>query len=124
MKRLILITLAVLAAFVIKRLVAALKRAGHWNQSYERLSKRYAGKQGNRGGASYGYGVNKPSLAFDYGRTFCTLHNRKSPRFSTGRVTEISMVWPNRDWNVAPRTAAGMSGANRRSYSEGAILQR
>ena len=119
MRQFILIFLAILATLVIKRLVAALKRVGRWNQSYERLSKRYAGKQGDRGGAIYGYGLNNPSLAFDYGRTFCTLHNRKSPRFSTGRLTEISMVWPNRKLKLEIST----SPIKTRSWGPGGMKQ-
>ena len=115
----LIIALVMLAASVIRRLVAAMTGAGRWNQSYERLSKRYAGKQGNRGGAIHGYGVNQPSLAFDYGRTFCTLHNRKSARFSTGRVTEISMVWPNRKLKLEIST----SPIQARSWGPGGMKQ-
>lgn len=87
--------LAVAAVFAASFAFAAIRRLSRWNRTYDRLGKRYAGKPG-KGGVAYGFGFTNPSLTFDYGRTFCSLRNRKSYRFQTGYLTEISMIWPNR----------------------------
>jgi hypothetical protein len=104
MERVIFAMLAVLALVASSLVFAAFRRISRWNRTYDRLSKRYAGKQG-KGGVVYGFGLTRPSLTFDYGRTFCALRNRKSFRFSTGRQTEISMVWPNRKIRLEVATA-------------------
>ncbi len=66
-----------------------------WNRTYARLSKRYAGKQANRG-VFYGYWISNPGLSFDYGRTICFLKSKKSSRFAEGCKTEIAMTWPSK----------------------------
>lgn len=81
--------------------VGMLHRLSKWNRTYDKLGKRYAGTSNklkpNKGGVIYGFPIfARPSLRFDYGRTFCTLRNRKSLRSSRKRQTEISMIWPNR----------------------------
>jgi hypothetical protein len=81
--------------FAASFLFAAIRRVSRWNQTYDRLGKRYAGKPG-KGGVAYGFGLTKPSLTFDYGRTMCAVRNRKSYHFPSGCHTEISMIWPNR----------------------------
>ena len=93
MQFVILVFFLLLAIFAASFVFAAVRRLSRWNRTYDRLGKRYAGKKGKR---VVGFGLTKPSLTFDYGRTFCALRNRKSFRFPTGRQTEISMVWPNR----------------------------
>ncbi|MDG1874432.1 MAG: RING finger protein [Mariniblastus sp.] len=90
---LILIIAASTSVFVIGSVWGRLSR---WNRTYDRLGKRYSGKSNGKGGIIYGFGLVKPSLTFNYGRTFCTLRNRKSARHSTGRSTELSMIWPNK----------------------------
>jgi hypothetical protein len=79
---------AVITVFVLSFLFAAFRRLNRWNRTYDRLSKRYGGSQG-KGGVVYGFGLTKPSLTFDYGRTFCALRNRKSFRFAAGKQTEF-----------------------------------
>jgi hypothetical protein len=115
---LILMVLAVLAVFVFSFLAAAFRRANHWNRTYERLSKRYAASKG-QGGVIYGYLFTRPSLRFDYGRTLCWLRNRKSTRFSTGRKTEISMIWPDRKLRLEVST----SPVNSRTWGPGTMKQ-
>ncbi len=85
---------AVVTVFVLSFLFAAFRRLNRWNRTYDRLSKRYGGQ--GKGGVVFGFGLTKPGLTFDYGRTFCSLRNRKAFRFSNGKQTELSMVWPNR----------------------------
>ena len=117
MERLIFAILAVVSVFIASFGVAAFNRMNRWNRTYVRLAKRYAGKRGNRGGAVYGYGITKPSLTFNYGRTFCSLRNRKSFRFPSGRLTEISMIWPNRKLRMEISTSRTKS----RSWGPGGI---
>ncbi len=91
----IFLVFAIVGVIVLSLVFGAIRRLSKWNRTYDRLSKRYAGSK-NKGGVVYGFGLTKPSLTFDYGRTFCGLRHRKSSRFSTGRQTELSMIWPNR----------------------------
>jgi len=107
---------AVLAVFVLSFLTAAFRRANQWNRTYDRLSKRYGGSNG-KGGVIYGFLFTRPSLRFDYGRTFCWLRNRKSMRFSTGCKTEISLVWPNRKLKLEVST----SPAHSRTWTPGTM---
>ncbi len=72
-----------------------LRSLGSWNRTYTRLGKRYTAKQ-SRGGVFYGYLLTNPGLSFDYGRTFCTVRNRKSLRFPRGRNTDVTMNWPGK----------------------------
>lgn len=116
---LILILFAILAVFAIGVVVVTLSRLNHWNRTYDRLGKRYAGKKGNKGGAISGFLVTKPSLKFNYGRTFCSLRNRKAFGFSTGRATEISMIWPNRKLKLEISTAPQKN----RSWGPGAMKE-
>lgn len=118
MKVLILLVMAVMAIFVVSFLAAAWRRASRWNRTYDRLSKRYGGSKGT-GGVIYGFLFTRPSLRFDYGRTYVFLRNRKSKRFSTKRKTEISMVWPNRKLKLEVST----SPASTRKWSPGTMKQ-
>ncbi len=95
MEVLVFALFAALAAFFASFVFAAVRRASQWNRTYEQLGKRYAGKPGQNG-VIYGFGLTKPSLTFDYGRTYCAVRNRKSHRFPSGYQTEVSMIWPNR----------------------------
>ena len=80
-----------------------------WGQSYRKLSKRYGGDSAGskRTAASFvtGFGIKKPSLYFNYGRTFCRLRNRKRLEFSNGRSTEMSMNWPDRKLRLVISTS-------------------
>ena len=75
--------------------LSVIRSLGRWNRTYQQLGKRYAGKQ-SAGGVFYGYLLSNPGLAFDYGRTYCYVRNRKTLRFAEGRQTEISMNWPDK----------------------------
>lgn len=81
-----------------------LRSLGNWNRVYQRLGKRYAAKQ-SKGGVFYGYLLTNPSLAFDYGRTYCHVKNRKSLKFKEGRQTELLMVWPDRRFKLEISTS-------------------
>jgi hypothetical protein len=105
MEVLVFAVFAVMAVFAASFAFAAIRRVGRWNRTYERLGKRYAGKPGRAGGVAYGFGLTKPSLTFDYGRTICSIRNRKSYRFSSGYHTEISMIWPNRKLRLEVSTS-------------------
>jgi len=106
MEQLIVVILAVIAVFVISIAVAAMRRINRWNRTYERLSKRYGGKsRGAKSTLIYGFGFNRPSLTFHYGRTFCSLRNRKSLLFSTRRSTELSMIWPDKLFRLEVSTS-------------------
>ena len=72
-----------------------LRSLGRWNRNYQKLGKRYAGKQAT-GGVFYGYLLTNPGLAFDYGRTFCHVKNRKTLKFKDRKQTEVLMSWPDR----------------------------
>lgn len=78
-----------------------LQKVSQWNRTYLKLSRRYGGiGKGLRKGAktfATVFGLKKPSLRFNYGRTYCWLKNRKRADFSTSRSTEISMNWPQRN---------------------------
>jgi hypothetical protein len=110
---------AVITVFVLSFLFAAFRRLNRWNRTYDRLSKRYGGSQG-KGGVVYGFGLTKPSLTFDYGRTFCALRNRKSFRFAAGKQTEFSMVWPNRKLKLEISTSPARKT---RGWGGGAMKQ-
>jgi hypothetical protein len=112
---LVLVLIAILTVFVGSFLAAALRRSGQWNRTYERLGKKYGGGQGK--GVTYGFLFTRPSLRFDYGRTFCWLRNRKSMRFSAGRKTEFSMFWPNRKLRLEISTSPVQS----RSWTPGSM---
>jgi hypothetical protein len=71
-----------------------LKQFGKWNRVYSQLENHFVGKSKN-GGATYGWGFVKPTLAFGYGRTNCFLQSRTSSLFKTGKLTELSLFWPD-----------------------------
>jgi len=96
MQQLIVFIFIIFAIVVFVVAAAVLRRISRWNRTFDRLGKRYSGKSRGKGGIVYGFGLSKPSLTCDYGRTFCSLRNRKSFRHSTGRSTELSMIWPNK----------------------------
>ena len=85
-----------------------LRSLGNWNRVYQRLGKRYAAMQ-SQGGVFYGYLLTNPSLAFDYGRTYCHVKNRKSLKFKEGRQTELLMVWPDRRLKLEVSTSPARS---------------
>ena len=103
MGQLILVVFAVLAVFAMSFLAAALQRLGSWNKTYDKLSKRYGGK--SEGRLVRGFLFNRPSLSFDYGRTLCSIKNRKSFQFVSRRSTEISMIWPDRKFRLEVSTS-------------------
>ncbi|MFK7766926.1 MAG: RING finger protein [Mariniblastus sp.] len=103
MGQLILVMFAVLTVIATSFIAAALRRLSRWNKTYDRLSKRYGGQKNSR--LMYGFLFNRPSLTFDYGRTLCTLKNRKTSRFSAKRQTEIDMLWPDRKFRLEVGTA-------------------
>ena len=119
MEQLILAVVAVVLVFAITFIAAAFRRMSRWNRSYELLRKRYGGKASNKGRVSFGLGLNRPSLSFDYGRTFCSIRNRKSFRSTTGRSTEISMIWPNKKLKLEVSTTA----TRNRGWGGGAMRQ-
>ena len=84
---------------VIVVVASRFRYVSRWSRAYQKLSKRYGGvgKGFTKGAKNFAIviGLQKPSLGFNYGRTFCWLRNRKRPEFSTGRSTEMSMVWPD-----------------------------
>lgn len=114
MEVLILLVLAFVVVFAFSLLAAAFRRASRWNRAYERLGKRYGGGKGN-GGVVYGFLFTRPSMRFDYGRTFVTVRNRKSLSFSSRRKTEVTMMWPDRRLKLDIMTALPRS--RRRSYT-------
>ena len=71
-----------------------LKQFGKWNRAYSQLEGHFVGKS-KTGGATYGFGFIKPTLAFDYGRTSCLLQNQTNSIFSNGKITELAMHWPH-----------------------------
>ncbi len=71
-----------------------LKQFGKWNRAYSQLEGHFVGKS-KTGGATYGFGFIKPTLAFDYGRTSCLLQSQASSIFKTGKLTEMALLWPN-----------------------------
>lgn len=73
-----------------------LKQFGKWNRTYSQLENYFIGKN-KIGGATYGWGFIKPTLAFDYGRTSCLLQSHTNSIFQTGKLTEMSLIWPNND---------------------------
>lgn len=105
MEGLILAVGAVILVFIVTFVAAAFRRISRWNRTYDRLGKRYGGKTSRKVGVVYGMGLSKPSMTFDYGRTFCSLRNRKSYRTSTGRSTELSMIWPNKKFKLEVGTS-------------------
>ena len=115
MEVLVLGLFAVAATFAASFAFAAIRRLSRWNRTYDMLGKRYAGKPG-KSGVVYGFGMTKPSITFDYGRTFVAVRNRKSYRFPSGRQTEISMIWPNRKLRFEVSTVPSKS----RSWGPGA----
>lgn len=119
MEQLILAVVAIVLVFAITFIAAAFRRISRWNRTYEKLRKRYGGKSAKRGGIRFGMGFTKPSLTFDYGRTFCSLRNRKSFRSTTGRTTELSMIWPNKKFKLEIST----SPPRVRNWGPGALKQ-
>ncbi|MFT5300390.1 MAG: hypothetical protein ACI87E_001775 [Mariniblastus sp.] len=95
MEAVIVFVFGAILVFVVGLFLLLVRSFSRWNRNYDRLASRYAAKKGG-GGVMYGLGLSKPSLRFDYGRTFCTLKNRKSFRFASRRQTELRMIWPNR----------------------------
>lgn len=73
-----------------------LKRFGKWNRTYSQLEKYFNGKR-KTGGATYGLGFIKPTLAFDYGRTSGFLQSHTNSIFQTGKLTELALLWPTPD---------------------------
>ncbi|MDA7925959.1 hypothetical protein N9B46_03850 [Mariniblastus sp.] len=71
-----------------------LKQFGKWNRVYSQLEGHFVGKS-KTGGATYGWGFVKPTLAFDYGRTSCLLHSQTNSVFKTGKLTQMAMLWPD-----------------------------
>lgn len=116
MEALIFVFFIFVAIFIASFAFTALRRLGRWNRTYEQLGKRYAGQPG-KGGVVYGFGMTKPSMNFDYGRTFVSVRNRKSYRFPIGRSTETSMVWPNRKLRFEITTSPSRS----RNWGPGAM---
>ncbi len=103
----VVLIVMVFAAMIITGLM---RRLSNWNRTYEKLGERYLGKKpSKKGGIVYAFLMNKPSLRFDYGRTFCSVRNRKSVRFSSRRQTEISMLWPNRKFKLEVSTSKVLS---------------
>ena len=76
------------------------------------------GKPGKQG-VVFGFGLTKPSLSFNYGRTLCAVRNRKSNRFPSGYQTEVSMIWPNRKLRLEVSTSPTKS----RNWGPGATQQ-
>ena len=72
--------------FVIFGLTALVNRFNGWNNSYELVGKRYAGKVGR------GFVFSRPTLAFDYGRTYCRLKNIRGRR-NIENKTQMRMIW-------------------------------
>ena len=99
--QLVVLILLVSAILVMLGAFAAITKkirgANSWSQSYHKLSKRYGGfSKGfkkSAGTFAVGFGLKKPGLYFDYGRTFCRLRNCKRLQFSTNRSTEMLMNW-------------------------------
>jgi len=88
--------LMIIAAIIFGgKLLGGLRGLGVWNQTYNLLSVRYAGKK-KAGGVMYGYVLSNPSLSFDYGRTSCLLRNVPSLPFTGSCQTEMVMNWPER----------------------------
>ncbi len=85
-----------------------LRSLGKWNRTYQKLGKRYAGKQA-KGGVFYGYLLTNPGLAFNYGRTFCHVKNRKTLKFKERRQTELIMTWPDRRLKLEISTSSARS---------------
>jgi hypothetical protein len=85
-----------------------LRSLGKWNRVYQRLGKRYAAKQ-SKGGVFYGYLLTNPGMAFDYGRTYCHVKNRKTLKFNERRQTELLMVWPDRRFKLEISTSPARS---------------
>jgi len=98
---------AILSTFTF--VVSKLKRIGNWSQTYRRLAKRYGAKskdfRNNAMDLAIALGFKKPSLYFNYGRTFCRLRNLNRPEFSTGRSTEMLMNWPDRKLKLIVSTS-------------------
>lgn len=116
MEALIFAFLVLVVVFMASFAFSALRRLSRWNRTYERLGKRYAGKPG-KGGVTYGFAMTKPSMNFDYGRTFVSVRNRKSGRFPIGRSTETSLIWPNRKI----RMEISSNSTKSRNWGPGAI---
>lgn len=72
---------------VVFGLTALVNRFNGWNNAYESLGKRYAGKVGR------GFLFSRPTLAFDYGRTFCRVKNIRGRR-NIENKTQMKMTWP------------------------------
>lgn len=92
--------------------IAVVKRLGHWNKTYEKLGKRYGAK------VNKGLLLANPSMAFDYGRTFCVLKNLRSSRRRGGEKTRLVMNWRDRDLRMVISTDGDAAGnwSNRRLY--------
>jgi hypothetical protein len=71
---------------------AFVRRLGSWNRTYTMVAKRYGGQ------AYPGYLLSRPSIAFDYGQTSCRVATRKSFRFGEGKMTELVIQWPDKNW--------------------------
>jgi len=93
---------------VFAAIAAKLRGVGRWGHSYRELSKRYGGYskgfKKNAKNFATGFGLKKPYLYFNYGRTFCRLRNRKRIQFSTNRSTEILMDWKDRKLQLVVST--------------------
>ncbi len=70
--------------------IAIVRKLSGWNAVYEKLAKRYGGN------AFSGYLLTKPSMTFNYGRTFCRVQNRKTFHYGNRKRTELILGWPDR----------------------------
>lgn len=114
-----LLFLAIISVFA--AVAAKLRGGSSWSRSYRELSKRYGGyskgfKKNARQFAT-GFGLKKPFLYFNYGRTFCRLRNRKRTEFSTNRSTEMLMDWKDRKLQLVVSTRSQQTQLSVRSNS-------
>jgi hypothetical protein len=80
--------------FLMGYILSAIRGLGQWNRSYSQLANRYGGKQ-NSSGVQFGYFFSTPTLSFNYGRMPCVLKSRRGLISGKGRITELSLKWPD-----------------------------
>ncbi len=95
-----LIVVGLIVIFVARRVIP---RLGGWNRAFDVVSKRYNAQ------VIRGYLFARPTMTFNYGRSFCRVRTRRSNRFAEKKQTDVELTWPDRTFRLVISTEPAIS---------------